>query len=63
MVSNIKPQEKSNKETITKPTANIADGILVINLVVINSLITGIPATKPKTKEIIEKKEKKANGL
>ena len=48
---------------IISPEAKIADGMRVMNCVLVNSIITGIPINMPVIKKKKERNPKKENGL
>ena len=56
------PTIKSKKAIINKEAASTALGILVIKAVLMNSVITGIPATRPRIINKIEKQLKNNIG-
>ena len=63
IVSKINPHANDTTDTNINPTANIAEGTLLIKLVKINSTITGTPTNNPKINETRLINPKKSKGL
>ena len=59
----MRPQINESIESITSPIASTAEGSFVMKCVSKNSIITGIPITRPKIKSIAVKILKNKRGL